>query len=529
MPGGPAEGKTGIAIRLPTAAPARHRSRMRVVGIALLCLRALVLEAKPFTIVACNVENLFDADGRALYQDYRPDHYTRAHLATKLRTAAHVIARYDDGRGPDVLILSELEVDETPALSPPDYPAIARRYARLTLKDMLGAQFDETIRDLPAEALLAKAFAEAGLPEYRIVVADHRFDVTGRRRLAHKNAVFTRLPVVASREHPTKDARAILEVTLDVDGASLHVFANHWKSGASSRGTEAARRANARTLRGRLDEILGDDPDADIVLGGDFNSHYNQRDRLGGDGSAGLNDILGSQGDEAATGDGRRELYNLWYELRPEQRGSDTYRGEWGTLMHLIVSRGLYDYRGVQYLDNSFAVGIFPGLNVDAADRPERWRFAGVDGTGFSDHFPVSARFVTVADGRTDRRLELRHPSREDRADTMVRKVDYAGMDLERMALGGADLPGGAALRSEAYRGRLFLVEGPAMRERTRLLVTFRGANFEIWSYDPRFRSELRRRYPPGTRLRFYGELDRYRGRWQFVIQDPSWIRPTAP
>ena len=27
--------------------------------------------------------------------------------------------------------------------------------------------------------------------------------------------------------------------------------------------------------------------------------------------------------------------------------------------MHLIISRGLYDYRGVQYVDNSFAVAKF--------------------------------------------------------------------------------------------------------------------------------------------------------------------------
>ena len=68
--------------------------------------------------------------------------------------------------------------------------------------------------------------------------------------------------------------------------------------------------------------------------------------------TTGLNDVLRSQGNELAVRGPQRDLYNLWFELPAPERGSDTYRGEWGTLMHLIISRGLYDFRGVQYVDN---------------------------------------------------------------------------------------------------------------------------------------------------------------------------------
>jgi len=482
------------------------------------------LQARSFKVVAYNVENLFDADGIAGYEDYQPPQYTRAHLLTKLQNAAQVIAQYGGGRGPEILILSELEVDATPSPRPPDYDAIAARYAGLTMAEMLGEKFDDGIADLPSEALLAKALADRGITGYRILVAEQATSAGGDRSLAQKCAIFTRFPVLSFRVHPTREARPILEARLEVGGAPLHVFANHWKSGAGDPATELIRIANARTLRARLDEILRADPDADIILGGDFNSQYNQKQRYPAMKTTAMDDILRSQGNERAVGEGRREFYNLWYELPPDQRGSDTYRGEWGTLMHLIVSRGLYDYRGVQYEDNSFAVGIFAGLNVDANGLPLRWSFVAPAGGGFSDHFPVSARFATVPDGRTDRRLTLHLPSVERPGDAAPRTIDYANMDLERTAVTAADLPPGTDIRAEIFLGRLFRVEG-RVTDDSRLAVEFRGQIYDVWSHDEALRNRLRTDHRAGMVLRFYGELGQYRGRWQFVIQDPRWVR----
>ena len=62
------------------------------------------------------------------------------------------------------------------------------------------------------------------------------------------------------------NARNILEVELEIDGARLYVFNNHWKSGASDPVTEKIRVASARVLRARLDQILKADPHVDIIL-----------------------------------------------------------------------------------------------------------------------------------------------------------------------------------------------------------------------------------------------------------------------
>jgi hypothetical protein len=46
-----------------------------------------------------------------------------------------------------------------------------------------------------------------------------------------------------------------------------------------------------------------------------------------------------------------------------------------------------------------------------------------------------------------------------------------------------------------------------------------------VFSHDAHFRKKLRAEFQAGQTVRFYGELGQYRERWQFVIQDPSWVR----
>ena len=512
------------ACAVAMAPPGIQRARMpKFSWPAFFLACALPAGAKPFTVVAYNVENLMDLDGISQFEEYQPARYTPAHVLTKLQNIARIVAQFENGRGPDVLILSELEVDFTPAKTPLDCDALLARHAGMQIEEMLGAQLNPEIADLPSEALLAKALADHGIRGYRVVVADNVTTEGTVRSLEQKCAVFTRFPVKAAKSHPTVDARAILEVQLEVEGTSLYVFANHWKSGASDPATELTRIANAQTLRARLDEILGAEPNADIILGGDFNSHYNQKQRYRELKTTALNDALGSQGNELAIRGRQRDLYNLWYELPVGDRGSDTYRGEWGTLMHLILSRGLYDYRGVQYVDNSFGVAKFTGLNADDKGLPVRWSGEGPAGSGFSDHFPVYAKFVTVTEGRADRYLRLERAS-EERAEPAARKIDYAAVEVEKVALTPEKLAAGAAIRTPANRGKIFRVEGK-VAPGERLAVEFLGETYDVWTYDEALRKKLRDEHAAGATLRFYGELGQYRGRWQFVIQDPSWVR----
>ncbi len=65
--------------------------------LAACLLLGAPLAARDFTVVAYNVENLFDVDGIAVYDDYRQDEpddpftYGRLKLLTKLKNTAAVL------------------------------------------------------------------------------------------------------------------------------------------------------------------------------------------------------------------------------------------------------------------------------------------------------------------------------------------------------------------------------------------------------------------------------------------------------
>lgn len=85
------------------------------------------------------------------------------------------------------------------------------------------------------------------------------FEVVSRR------AIRNELP----SGRPTRD---ILYVLGKYEGVELHIYVNHWPSNYG--GKEQAipkRRATARLLANEVANILSDDPDAEIVLLGDFN------------------------------------------------------------------------------------------------------------------------------------------------------------------------------------------------------------------------------------------------------------------
>ena len=192
--------------------------------------------------------------------------------------------------------------------------------------------------------------------------------------------------------------------------------------------------------------------------------------------------------------------------------------------MHLIISRGLYDHQGVQYVDNSFAVGKFAGLNADAEGLPVRWTFDGPAGAGFSDHFPVAATFKAVPDGRRDRWLALKNASEGGVTGDAVKTIDYAKMDLAGRALRPDALPAGTRLQQDEFKGRLVRVEG-RVAAGSRLAVELRGETFDVWVPDETLRGRLRSEFREGAPMRFFGELGQYRGRWQFVIEHESWVK----
>jgi len=500
-----------------------------------LILFSLILPStvfsQPYKLVVYNIENLFDADGYAVFEDYRPfdrdgnPQYTPAHVLTKTKNAARLMARYNNGLGPDVLVLSEMESDFTPLPSGKswDIQAFLEQYSDVSLSYMLGDGLNDAIKDLPSELLLLKAFFDLGMTGYDIAVAYDR-DPNGRPNHIQKNVIFSRLPIKheKTRSHVIEDARPILEVWLDVHGYDLVIFANHWKSRASDAEVEKIRVQNATILRNRLDEIKAEIPHADIILGGDFNSDYNQSHRYPYMEVTAVNDVLRSVGDERKVKLGNTNaVYNLWYEYDITRRGSDTFRGYWGTLMQIMISSGMYDYYGIQYVDNSFAVGRFPGKNVHAGSyTPNRWHFFDTGG-GYSDHLPISMKFTVVDKKDNERKLTLENPGVND--DHLWSPIPVTFTMPDSSYIFFPDYYADKNIRAIDYFGELFFIESEITRNTT---VKVNGELYQLWSPRQEIREQLFSMIRNGETVSLIGRLGMFRGQWQFVIEDEIFINP---
>jgi len=496
-----------------------------LIGAAALFPR--VGESREFSVLVFNVENLFDIDGESLFGDYRmaPEaSYSPALLAKKLEFTAATLASVNDGRGPDIVLFQELERDRTPSGlrgNSRSWPqSLLKRYSDVTVEEMLSEPIDRTVRDLPSVAFLLKALADRGMAYPYVAIPEE--DGSVEDKPAHINAIFSRFPIFSVEAHETPAAREVLVAEVEIGRRSFFVINNHWKSGASRPETEVARVENARTVREVLDRILDKDPRADVLIGGDLNSYYDQILLFPEMEQTGMNSILGSQGDEAAVARGERDLYNLWFELPIGERYTETWRDMKGTLMHILLTPGLYDDRGVRYVDNSFQRIVLPGLNVDEWGRPLRFSFAG-EGRGGSDHLPVLARFETV-DGDGSEIHIPENPGRNSDQPGRIMLVDY---DLARG--GPAPRPAGELLAKDSaewgeHVGELFRVSGTWA---SWMPPTVESAGTVLGFYTPRPTVWARMGgWAAGDEIEFLAELGMWDGQYQWVVRDPTWLRP---
>ncbi len=476
-------------------------------------------DAKEYTLVTYNIENLFDADGEAVFDDYKPidregkSLYTKEDVLTKIQNAIRVLKQYNEGKGPDVIAMIELESDFTPGIERSSEEFL-QKYRETTLTAMLGKEFNAEIADLPSELLLLKGMADAGMWKYQVEVGESELNSLGEPENVQKVVTFSRFSInkEKTKTHPIRRARPILETWIDVDGHELVVFNNHWKSGAGSEEMEQIRLQNAEVLRARLNVLLADDPDLDIVLAGDFNSDYNQNHRYDFEKTA-VNDVLGSIGDEQQIAENDTDfVYNLWYEWPIDKRGSDTYRGQWGTLMQIMITSGMYDGQGIQYVDNSFSVGDFGFNTFSTSGEPKRWS-STFSGSGYSDHLPISMKFK-VASKTAD-------------------ISSYSTNDNEKWKPIGL----GYSVPQDFISEDEFLAEDPRTTPRfyneyvyATATVTkdydfvVGGITFDVYAPSFRLNDVLKEVAGTDQEIKFYGRFSQYRGNWQFIVESPEFI-----
>ncbi|MHB1425401.1 MAG: endonuclease/exonuclease/phosphatase family protein [Gemmataceae bacterium] len=289
-------------------------------------------------------------------------------FAQKVKNLTEVLAALNDGKGPDILALAEVEVESTAA---------------------------ESLMDALNKAIKPDA------PPYRHILMKNPH---GGRNIA--TAILTRLPVVADRTQLHGKRHRILEGHIKVDGRDLAVMATHWTSRVSDKEGEG-RDKYADQIYGRYRAMHTADADVSLLICGDFNDNPDEisvKDHLhAGPLTPTLSPSKGRGQGEGANGD-PPPLYdlfaNLWAEKKNEGVGTHFYRGKAFMFDHLVVSPGMVNGQGAWQCEVETAAIVKHRFVVTRgrsnkghplAFGNEREKVPLAE-RGVSDHLPVTVR-----------------------------------------------------------------------------------------------------------------------------------------
>jgi len=174
--------------------------------------------------------------------------------------------------------------------------------------------------------------------------------------------------------------RDILYVKGEYAGYTLHIFVNHWPSNYG--GKEKAipkRRSTARLLANEVAKLLSEDPDAEILLMGDFNEDPTD-DNVRILKSVNMTSMMASMM-------GQRKV------------GTYVYKGVDYFMDQIIISDGLNDDKGLiagkaQILDKPF----YRQQEGDYAHYPFRFWAGNKLLGGYSDHLAVYVEILKVSE-----------------------------------------------------------------------------------------------------------------------------------
>lgn len=181
-------------------------------------------------------------------------------------------------------------------------------------------------------------------------------------------------PVIIYKQDGVRDfTRDILHVTGQLNGERMHILVNHWPSRTEGTSETMFKRMTAsETLCFLVDSIQKDEPDARIVIMGDFNDEFH---------------------DESVVNLMRNmSLYNPMQSLADKGSGSSYSQHRWYLFDQMIFTRNFFEktpqkhrLKYTKVYDMRF-IKTWKGKRKDTPFRTYigRWHQGG-----YSDHFPV--------------------------------------------------------------------------------------------------------------------------------------------
>lgn len=338
----------------------------RIAPIIFLLLSISLYAQKSDTIFVAfwNQENFFDAvdDPNKNDEEFLPTgdkEWTNERLDIKENRHARIIRSMNNNKGPDLLGVCEVE-HET----------------------VLDSMISKYLSDINYKVAYLESPDNRGIDNGLIYNAD-KFKV-----LSVKGDT-----VHLSDGYPTRLILGVRLLTINND--TLIVYVNHWPSrrGGEEK-SEPNRVSAAETLRKSVDKDFGNNPNAKIIIIGDFNDE------------PGNNSILKtlmahpvycdsiSMGDEITD---PSQLYNLSYKAYAEGLGTYKYKDDWNLLDQIIVSADLLTGDDISYECDSYQV-YKPDTMITHSGKYEGAPFPTYGGRrylgGYSDHFPAIAKFI---------------------------------------------------------------------------------------------------------------------------------------
>lgn len=303
----------------------------------------------PLTLVELNCENLFDCTDDPLHNDneWLPEavrRWTPRRYWRKLSSIGQEIiacGEQTDGSWvlPDLVALSEVENDSV-------LVALTRR---------------SLLRNAGYEYVMTDSHDERGI------------DVA----LLYSPFAFRLLRHYALRVEPPKGHHASRDILYAVgeliSGDTLHVFVVHAPSRYGGKhGSEPFRLSVAERICQSVDSIRRNEPQASIIVAGDFNAYANDSSLLRYERCQLVNVSRHAKGNNGA-------------------RGTYRYQGEWGSLDQILASLPM-----AACLDSCFIFDAPFLLEKDekyGGLRPRRTYIGMRYNRGYSDHLPLVARF----------------------------------------------------------------------------------------------------------------------------------------
>ena len=312
-------------------------------------------------LVEWNVENLFDTVHDVGFNDreFLPDGAfgwdTRRYF-TKLSMVSRTIAALGGVLPVDLIALCEVEND-----------SVLVQLTRRSLLARLGYEYVMTHGRDPRGIDVALLYQPLSFRPFSV------------RSL--------RVPQESAEEKPLRD---ILFVSGEIaSGDTLHVFVCHLSSRlGGARATEPFRVRAAGVMRGCVDSLFADNPNARIVITGDFNDEPQ---------NASIAKTLRAvtpPKEESTLAD--TALYVLTTRLKAADGVAGTYkfRGRWNRLDNVLVSTALLRSTGrLHTSERHCSIGVLPHLverdSEQGGVKPRR-AFLGTQWSGgVSDHLPI--------------------------------------------------------------------------------------------------------------------------------------------